>query len=94
MGLSQFHLNREIMGGYFREVPGDTLFALEFLLYDTAIGLTGASASCTLVTAAGDQITTRPTMANIATFTLRLRQIWQTGDMGVEGYFKALFHVT
>ncbi len=73
------------MSDIFHMAPRDTHWALDFLPDDTAIDLTGASVTFTLVTEVGVTLFTRPALVQIATVTPRLRYLWQTGDKAVEG---------
>ncbi len=82
------------MSDIFHMSHGDTLWALDLSLADTAFDLTGASVNFTLATEAGVALFTRPATVQIAPITPCLRHLWQTGDMAVEGYVKGWFRVT
>jgi hypothetical protein len=82
------------MSNIFHMSPGDTLWALDFFLDDTAIDLTGASVNFTLATEAGVELFTRAAQVQIATGTPCLRYVWQAADMAAEGDCKGWFRVT
>jgi hypothetical protein len=73
------------MSDIFHMAPRDTLWALGFFQDDTAIDLTGASVTFTLVIEVGVTLFTRTAQVQIATVAPCLRYLWQTGDKAIEG---------